>query len=415
MIRSFVRWMHRVLPPRWLVVTVVGSLIAVNVCQWCIVGFVGGWDALQLGLDDDLLRARMAVACLAAIGYGASRIGFFHPAFSLAYYQWLRRTPWNARKPLPVGPVHLVPQDLIVLIGIYAFTYGLPGLWLIVPAAFLVAYLGGLAYSFRLTGLWGTAYVVLFGFVLALWLSVWPAVALGVLCALYGVARIGIRRSLERFPWDVSAWHHFQVDSREGGLHVDGRTEPKLGWPYDLLRARPVGRAIARHDGLFAPLFAASCVWVVIATLGRQGAGSDTERFGAMMFTVIAFACILARLFAYLGNFWSPIGLWGRFATGRWIIPGYDRVFVAPGLSLIAMVAVLTLAELTAGSAAFFFPLGTALVMFITLNMGPSSRQWQLTGNHRIVDVPFGDAGTPQSWKLQRAKSNREFPDRRSG
>src|SRR5262249_39312255 len=51
-----------------------------------------------------------------ALIYAAYRVFSFHPAFNAAYHTWLATTPWTSRHPLPVGPLHLVVQDLLVLL-----------------------------------------------------------------------------------------------------------------------------------------------------------------------------------------------------------------------------------------------------------------------------------------------------------
>ena len=95
-------------------------------------------------------------------------------------------------------------------------------------------------------------------------------------------------------------------------------------------------------------------------------------------------ACLWARILTYVVPYWPPIGLWGRIRTGRWIIPGYDRVFVAPLLSLLATAVLVPsiplfgLPWLLAGPACF------AITLWIALNVGPSLTAWKLTGKHRI-------------------------------
>ena len=59
------------------------------------------------------LPIRPGRCCLIA---GAVLLGFyrviaFHPYFRADYLRWLKSTPWTVRKPLPVGPVELVPED----------------------------------------------------------------------------------------------------------------------------------------------------------------------------------------------------------------------------------------------------------------------------------------------------------------
>jgi hypothetical protein len=107
---------------------------------------------------------------------------------------------------------------------------------------------------------------------------------------------------------------------------------------------------------------------------------------------------VLIRLLAYIGPYRPPISFWGRILTGRWIIPGYDYVFLAPLCTLL--VALLGWrAALLAGPdhwGIVVYPLATAAVLIVALNMSPSLGQWSLTGHHRIA--PWGT--DPQRVKL---------------
>src|SRR5205823_7462894 len=42
------------------------------------------------------------------------------------------------------------------------------------------------------------------------------------------------------------------------------------------------------------------------------------------------FVCACLRLAVYCLTRWPPLGCFGRISTGRLIIPGYDKVFIAP-------------------------------------------------------------------------------------
>jgi hypothetical protein len=91
------------------------------------------------------------------------------------------------------------------------------------------------------------------------------------------------------------------------------------------------------------------------------------------------------RLSIYCGSCRPPISLAGRLATRRFVIPGYDQIFVAPLLVLLIGIAgplILWHCEandsLTAGITMF-------AMVAVTLGMGPTLGLWQLTGEHRIT------------------------------
>jgi hypothetical protein len=127
-------------------------------------------------------------------------------------------------------------------------------------------------------------------------------------------------------------------------------------------------------------------------------------------------AVVLTRFALYqVAQLWPPISLAGRVATGRWLIPGYDRVLVAPLLAVAVFVfTVLALLDVSpkvaspprtaAGLGQVVVPalyraasdpvlqasVAVGLVLLITLTVGPSRRRWLLTGTFRIRPGPIG-------------------------
>ena len=84
---------------------------------------------------------------------------------------------------------------------------------------------------------------------------------------------------------------------------------------------------------------------------------------------------------------WSlpPISLLGRVATRRWIIPGYDRVFVAPAIAMLLAAALpRLLIEVGVSPAAATF-LATAAAVFAAIGIGPTLMNWGLTGNYLMA------------------------------
>jgi hypothetical protein len=98
----------------------------------------------------------------------------------------------------------------------------------------------------------------------------------------------------------------------------------------------------------------------------------------------IAGLVIVVRVFVYLVGHVPPISLLGRFATRRFIIPGYDVMFAAPALAgavaclgpeLLMWVGVLPVAAV---------PLSTAATIWIVLAVPPDLETWHYTGHFRI-------------------------------
>jgi hypothetical protein len=74
----------------------------------------------------------------------------------------------------------------------------------------------------------------------------------------------------------------------------------------------------------------------------------------------------------------------GRIFTLRWIIPGYDQVFIAPIFSLAATILWCLAGDRMDWPASTVIPVGMFLTLFLTMGMGPSLAEWRLTGQHRL-------------------------------
>ena len=111
--------------------------------------------------------------------FGVFRAAAFHPLFRSKYRALARTDAVDGRKPLPLGPIHLVWQDAVVLGIVMLALHGtlLGRVWAL--GAFLLAYVGTLGVSFWLTGPWWMGYIVLFGLGLSIRLAVEPLAGFG--------------------------------------------------------------------------------------------------------------------------------------------------------------------------------------------------------------------------------------------
>lgn len=373
MIRSFSRWMREVLPPNWAIALAFLFYLIPETWyvwwQWC----VGISDA-----GEPFLRVRDGGMALVCAAYGLSRVWAFHPAFRPRYRQWLSLTPWTSEKPLPLGPIHLVAQDLFVLAVACLLLHDSPFRLLLPPAAFLGAYLAAVCVSLLTIDVWKTGYVLAFGLGLAARLGHPPAAALFVLVILYPLAYLGLRRSLARFPWQTPKWLEDLSPDRRSNRQ--GTAKSTLGWPYDHLHFDFSERPVARKHGVLVSLLAG---WYLYATVSLMPQHDRPGMLGLIFMGCVLF-CVVGRTLTYCALHWPPISLWGRIRTLRWIIPGYDQVLLAPLCSL--SVAAATVAACVLGlPPEIAIPIASSLVLLITLNMGPSVKRWRLTGNHRIA------------------------------
>lgn len=382
MIASFLRWSRRTLPPAWAIVPALGFILFVEGLylwvRWCI-----SVPEIAEITAQVLLRGRDGFVAAVMALYGIFRVMAFHPLFRPRYRDWLEQTPWTVNKPLPLGPIHLIWQDVILvglaMLSLHDSTQGRP--WPLL--AFFFAYLGVLGVSFWRTGPWWMGYLVLFGLAGAARTIAQPFLAIGILVGVYLIALFGVRASLRLFPWprlqfldEIVRMFRNQTPARERpiAIAVWPLTQPQETWKTE---------KINRRDGILAPLLGAC--WLYALASHIQKIDDQSGFLGFVLFFTTAIALIL-RLTAYVAPCWPPIGFWGRIFTRHWVIPGYDHVFLAPLCTLITALAGWFLAMLVGPPYyTIMYPLVAAWVAIVALNMGPSLRKWQLTGQYRMA------------------------------
>lgn len=375
------RWVRAVLPPE--------GAIGLFACLY-LLGEGAYWLS---GREPDIMILRDFVLISAAIGYGIYRVAAFHPLYQREYREWLRLAPWSLGKPLPVGSIHLVPQDGVMVLILYLLAQHepfFPPIYL--PIVFLTAYLLQLGLTFWPLGQWPYAYAMAFGIglIVRLWAE-WQG-ALGVAIALYPIALAGLSQSLARFPWDLPwyAEQNWLKNSYKENVQafMESHREHLLGWPYNRMPPDPQPRGVGYRDGILMSLLAGWWMHagVVLFEIGGPG-GNWKDLLAVGMISVLA--CGLAaclRLVIYYWAHQSPIGFWGRVFTFRWIIPGYDQAVIGPLLTVLA--PVITVSFL-AWRHDFLSPYTCVLPLVFGLLMafttGPSLRRWELTGKFRLV------------------------------
>ncbi len=163
-------------------------------------------------------------------------------------------------------------------------------------------------------------------------------------------------------------------------LETSRQIKMKLGWPYDYLgplRDRhpiSIGRAAA-----FAGL---AGWWEFVLLYPKHETLSSIGLFIAILGPV--FLAVI-RLANYVWGYAPPISLWGRIRTFRWIIPGYDVIFVAPVMILLLLWFMKWLVFDCRVPTELALPPVLGAMVFVALACRPSLDEWRLTGHHRIV------------------------------
>jgi hypothetical protein len=309
---------------------------------------------------------------VAFIAYGGYRVVRFHPAFRGDYRDWLAQTPWRVGKPLPLGPVHLVPQDFVILGGMVALAWPLLGMdAFLLFRYFAIGYLGALAFALYIgKAAWCGYFIALNGgFLAVLWH--YPGVFLAVSLVSYGIALAGLQQSLGRLPWDGA---HRPQPGEE--------TQATLGWPYSQLGPKPVlarkhvvGKAIA------AGLLIGWLAYAIDQRIQEEGIGAPLRASVPMAFVWLG----LTRLVRYRVGYAAPLSLLGRLRTGRLVIKGYDQIFAAPLLAVFTPIIALLLGPRLGWPTDVLVAGALGISVAITFGMGPGVLEWRLTGNHRIT------------------------------
>jgi hypothetical protein len=295
--------------------------------------------------------------------YGFGRVLSFHPFVNAGYAKWLATAPWRPGMPLPLGPVHLVGRDLLVLVPLAALAqFASGGSWWVPLLVFGVCYLLSIWLAFWGRGWW--AYALAWGIAGLLAAAGHPPVFAALLVVMHVVARAGLRHSLPR--QELKA--------------VDKPSAAGLGSPFEQLAPVPPPAPIPpAHAAAYAVLAG----WWAYGVVGFVW--PDARRDEVAMFTVLfGVSAALIRWGVYALGTESPLGLRGRWATGRWVLPGYDRILVAPGVVLLAGTALPVALARTAVPPALLAGACGAVVLLLALALPPTRARWRLTGHHHL-------------------------------
>lgn len=381
------RLLRVVLPGWW------GWLLALLVLR----GFALGMDWMTVrweGHTEHVGRVGYFLTAFAAGVYGIYRVAAFHPGIRPGYLGWLKTTCWRSPQPLPLGPIHWVIQDHIIVGNLFALEYvigrlglgsGIPPL--VIVLVFGIANLAVLGLWLRATNQIDISYAVGFGIGLSLWFAL-IGYGLAVLGITYLVALVGLRRSLAEFPWDSP--REEKLRQNLGLKSAESRIvgADSLGWPFG---------HFLKVDG--GPLSYRECVWLSLlpgwwCAVAAVRCHEDNALLLMWFATAATNAFAVVRIMTYIIRFTPPISLFGRLFTFRWIIPSYDKVFVAPVLSVVVSIATATLigwqfykplsARKLPPMVEFLIPLPLVAGLLVLFCVGPSLRNWQLTGGYRM-------------------------------
>jgi hypothetical protein len=382
MIGRLLKWNRLLVPPWWAVAIFLAFWLFLE-AAYLYAGFAmrppGSWWLNPSGDDPQFAHIRETFIGIAVLLYTAYRVGF-HPAYRKDYRDWLASTPWTAKKPLPLGPVYLLPQDMaaLAILLILLHTAGEPSLLLIFGFFFL--YELAIAATLMFTGDRWLCYGLLSCLSIALRFAKTGWFGIAIVLVVYPLAYWAILQSLARFPWRTKdARHHELIKIDIVETSAGART--RLGFPYQFLAPKQTIPSVSLAEGTAISLLAGA--WAHAALSLCPDAESRT---GTSIIVCVAPASIatLIRIIRYCGNYWPPISVLGRLATGRIIVQRYDRVLVAPLLSFLVLFLGMNISMPDRAVGTWDMPLVMTVCLWLTLSLGPSLQEWRLTGGHRL-------------------------------
>ena len=323
---------------------------------------------------------------------GALRARSHHPFFWIEYGRWFARTPWQAAKPLPLGSIQLRFGDVVFLAAMVLALHNPYISAFRIPLVFLAGYLAVVCFGFWNTRTKEYAAVVTFGLGLVARLWTEPEIAASVAGVVYLITCFGLQRSLAAFPWakaellsipqpTLEAPKTKSILTTEVSDLVIQKPRRSLGWPYELLRPEQPAAAISVREAAVASLLVAWWVYAIAANPMDPDGRKFLLSLSLSGFPISLSILCLGR---YCTNYFPSIDILGRLFTLRRIIPGYDKVFVAPLLALVLARCAGGLIQELKVDPLEVVPIAVACTTMILLAGGPTLQDWRLTGHHRI-------------------------------
>lgn len=346
----------------------------------------------------DFTENWLVTAVLIAGGYGYWRVRHFHPLANLPYGAWLFTQPWIYPQPLPMGPWHLVWQDVLfvlLLSGVAAigghsfplyFDTSPLNCALIVVATFFTAYSLASLFTAALCHEKYASLGIPLLYASILWVWEYPRIVAALVVGAVLLAHFSTRRMLLNFhtlyPWRAAP------TSFRYSLTLEGN-----GWPYDYIHVSVRRPVISIEQALLVSVVAGWCAATVahiphFVSGTRQMSQRDyVDLVGFMWALLLMFtiAIVITRTVIYFRGMRMPISLAGRIATGQWIIPRFDVAIAPLALALLCGTVVpYTLAKLRV-PIEVLLGVPVFLTLLVVLGMGPTLHDWWHAGDQRIV------------------------------
>ncbi len=374
--------LHRLLPPRrWIRFFVINLVVFCGVDWFARVGIY--W---MIGIESDQVYKPAAYNVLLGMGLvflAFWRTGTLNPVSNGQYRRWLSTTPWTHERELPFGPVLLVWQDAIIF-GVAMLLWTAPVHRLYLLLAFFAPYCLAMTWSNLQIRAYKSVYLAIF---LATWIPFTlsnPWLTALVMTGIYICCQVGFQSKLDQFPWDDCLTEQSVTESKD---HVGAETWPMVNFGRILKTEQLV--PMKHVLGISFSLAWIATVIVLIATIYMKGLPERMNLQTTCSSVLALFGLIVSmnRLGIYVSGRESPLGAISRLATGRLIIPGYDKIFLVPLLVLVVGLVIpasLYSATTELPIAAMTF-VHVFAVLALALGCPPSLPMWSFTGDYRMA------------------------------
>jgi hypothetical protein len=207
---------------------------------------------------------------------------------------------------------------------------------------------------------------------------------LSLALAFYGFTYAEIRRSMSDFPFT------FERRKALALVRYVATKPPEIGLPILPSRDGDAGNALLYFVNRYALLVGAA-TGIMYFSIAFQFRNEKDFDIGLLyIYRLIWMILIVVRIVTYLAGHLPPISIMGRIAARRWILPGYDVMFIAPLVALFVALALPKLLLLIGVPPLLAFPFSTAMTVWVCFGMRPTIVEWHYTGHFRIPNEGLG-------------------------
>ena len=330
--------------------------------------------------------------------HGLRKLLVTHPVFSPGYTDFLAASPWRAGSRLPIAQPFVQLADVLALFC-YAGIAVL--LWSLIqhdnsvrPAWSYVAPLlsFGIPYVFLCLlmcvylGMTGAFYSLSFICVLMIHLAKNPDAVVIVLAGAVLWSQYVVRRALQCFPWP----EFFENGGWSCDLNVLTGLSPaekQTGACWAVMSPAKIHTGIRWENRILGPALSGVLAFMLVSAMPPKASlvrPADWVEV-LMIVWVLLGAMRLARyVYGYRTNFAPPHDIFGRTATGRLFISGYDQIWLPCVLSIGTAWMSFKISNGLNMGLSMAVTLSVTLSLFVLLNCGPSMERWRLKGAYRF-------------------------------